>query len=96
VLLVALHNDKSANVRMKVLEGLQPYVSQDEHVRDAISQVLLTDASAAVRTKAINMLQPVRSDSSVRQALRTVSTTDVNPYLRTVSTQALVNSSFMQ
>jgi hypothetical protein len=95
-LLVALRNDKSSNVRMKVLEGLQPYVSQDEHVRDAISQVLLTDSSTAVRTKAISMLQPVRSDSSVRQALRTVSTTDVNPYLRTVSTQALVNSSFMQ
>ena len=95
-LLASLKKDKNPSVRMKALEGLQPYVSQDLRVRDAISQALLTDASAAVRTKAIVMLQPVQSDASVRQALRTVSTMDVNPYLRTVSTQALAGSSSIQ
>ncbi|ADW67432.1 HEAT repeat domain-containing protein [Granulicella tundricola] len=95
-LLTALRTDKSPVVRMKVLEGLQPYVSQDERVRDAVSQALLTDASLAVRTKAVAVLQPVQSDSSVRQALRTVSTTDVNPYLRTVSMQALGDSASLQ
>lgn len=96
VLLASLRTDKSAGVRLKALEGLQPYVSQDERVRDAVAQALLTDASEQVRTQAIAMLQPVQSDSSVRQVLQTVSTRDDNPYIRTVSTQALEGSSSIQ
>jgi len=95
-LLTSLRTDKNPGVRLKVLEGLQPYVSQDEHVRDAVAQALLNDASPMVRTKAIAMLEPVQSDTSVRQVLRTVSTTDNNPYIRTVSTQALEGSSSIQ
>ena len=95
-LLVSLRSDRSPGVRLKALDGLQPYVAQDERVRDAVAQTLLTDASAAVRTRAIAMLEPVQSDSSVRQVLRTVSTTDENPYIRTVSTQALAGSSSIQ
>ena len=95
-LLVSLRSDKSPSVRLKVLEGLQPYVSQDERVRDAVAQALLTDSSSAVRSKAISMLEPVQSDSSVRQVLRTVSTTDDNPYIRTVSTEALRGSASIQ
>ena len=95
-LLASLRSDKNPGVRMKALDGLQPYVAQDERVRDAVAQALLSDGSSAVRTKAIAMLEPVQSDSSVRQALRTVSTTDDNPYIRTVSTQALVGSSSIQ
>jgi len=49
-----------------------------------------------VRAKAIAMLEPVQSDTSVRQVLRTVSTTDANPYIRTVSFQALQGSSSIQ
>lgn len=95
-LLISLRTDRSPGVRLKALEGLQPYVSQDERVRDAVAQALLTDASATVRTKAISILEPVQSDSSVRQVLRTVSTMDENPYIRTVSTQALQGSSSIQ
>ena len=95
-LLVSLRSDKNPSVRLKVLEGLQPYVSQDERVRDAVAQALLTDSSSAVRSKAISMLEPVQSDSSVRQVLRTVSTNDDNPYIRTVSTQALRGSASIQ
>lgn len=95
-LLVSLHTDKSPAVRLKVLEGLKPYVSQDERVRDAVLQALLTDSSAAVRTQAITMLGPVQGDSSVRQVLRTVSTTDENPYIRTVSYRALQDSASIQ
>ncbi len=95
-LLVSLRSDKSPAVRLKVLEGLQPYVSQDERVRDAVAQALLSDASATIRTRAIAMLEPVQSDTSVRQVLRTVSTNDENPYIRTVSTQALQGSSSIQ
>jgi hypothetical protein len=95
-LLVALRTDKSPAVRLKVLEGLQPYVSQDQHVRDGVAQALLTDPSAAVRTRAIALLEPVQSDTSVRQVLTKVSTTDDNPYIRTVSYQALQGSSSIQ
>ena len=95
-LLAILRTDRSPGIRLKALEGLQRYVSEDERVRDAVAQALLTDTSAAVRTKAISMLEPVQSDSSVRQVLRTVSTMDENPYIRTVSTQALQGSSSIQ
>lgn len=95
-LLTSLRMDKNAGVRLRALEGLQPYVSQDERVRDAVAQALLADANAQVRTRAISILEPVQSDTSVRQVLRTVSTRDVNPYIRTVSTQALEGSSSIQ
>ncbi len=95
-LLTSLKTDKNPSVRMAALEGLQPYVSQDLTVRDAVAQALLKDASAAVRTKAITTLEPVQSDASVRQVLRSVAASDENPYLRTVSTQALQSSSAIQ
>jgi hypothetical protein len=95
-LLTSLRTDRNPGVRLKALDGLQPYVAQDEHVRDAIAQALLMDANSVVRTRAIAILQPVQSDTSVRQVLRTVSTTDDNPYIRTVSTQALEGTSSIQ
>jgi hypothetical protein len=95
-LLVTLRFDKNPAVRLKALEGLKPYVSQDERVRDAVAEALMHDTSAPVRTKAIDMLQPVQSDSSVRQVFRTVSTTDENPYIRTVSTHALEGTASIQ
>lgn len=95
-LLVSLRYDKSPAVRLQALEGLQPYVAQDQRVRDAILESLMHDANANVRTRAISLLEPVQSDSSVRQVMRTVSTTDANPYIRTVSTQALAGTAAIQ
>jgi hypothetical protein len=95
-LLVSLRYDKSPAVRLKALAGLEPYVSQDQHVRDAVLESLMTDASATVRSAAIGLLQPVQSDSSVRQVLRTVSTQDENPYIRTASYQALQGAGDIQ
>jgi hypothetical protein len=95
-LLTSLRTDKNPGVRLKALEGLQPYIAQDDKVRDAVLQSLLSDANASVRTRAISMLEPVDSDTSVRQALRTVSTRDDNPYIRTVSTQVLAGASTLQ
>ena len=66
-------------MRLKALEGLQPYVGEDQHVRDAVLEVLMHDANAEVRTRAISLLTPVQADTSVRQVLRTVSTRDDNP-----------------
>jgi hypothetical protein len=95
-LLVSLRYDKSAAVRLNALEGLQPYVAQDQRVRDAVLEALMHDSSPDVRTRAISLLQPVESDSSVRKVMRTVSTTDVNPYIRTVSTHALAGTADIQ
>jgi hypothetical protein len=95
-LLASLRSDKSATVRLAALEGLQPYVAQDQRVRDAMLDALTRDPNERVRTRAISLLQPVQSDSSVRHVMRTVSTTDANPYIRTVSNQLLQGSADIQ
>ena len=95
-LVSSLRTDKNAAVRLKALNGLQPYVAQDEHVRDAVLDALLYDKSADVRSQAISMLTPVQADSSVRQVLRTVSSQDVNPAIRTASFQVLQGSADIQ
>jgi hypothetical protein len=95
-LMVSLRYDKNPGVRMKALEGLQPYVAEDQRVRDAVLEALMHDSSSEVRTRAISLLAPVQSDSSVRQVMRTVSTTDENPYIRTVSTHALAGTADIQ
>jgi hypothetical protein len=95
-LLVSLRYDKNAGVRMKALEGLQHYVGQDQRVRDGVLEALMHDSDAKIRTKAIGMLEPVQADSSVREVLRTVSTQDENPYIRTASYQALQDAADIQ
>ena len=95
-LLVSLRYDKSPQVRLKALEGLQTFVSSDQRVRDVVLESLMRDPSANVRTRAIGMLEPVHADSSVRQVLHTVSTQDENPYIRTASMQALEGADGIQ
>ena len=95
-LLVSLRYDKNPAVRLSALEGLQPYVAQDQRVRDGVLDALAHDSSERVRARAISLLQPVGSDSSVRQVMRTVSTTDANPYIRTVSNQVLQGTADIQ
>ncbi|HEU5342424.1 HEAT repeat domain-containing protein [Edaphobacter sp.] len=95
-LLVSMLYDNDATVRLRALEGLQTYVAKDLRVRDAIAEALSRDPSAAVRKAAIATLGPVRADSAVRQVLRTVSTTDENPYIRTASYNALQDSGDFQ
>jgi len=88
-LMVALRYDRSARVREKALEGLQSYVSEDMRVRDAVLEALLNDSDPRIRAAAINILGPVEADTSVRQVLYTVSTSDQSPQIRTVSRQVL-------
>jgi hypothetical protein len=95
-LLVSLRYDKNPTVRLAALEGLQPYVAEDQKVRDAVLDALAHDPDEHVRTRAVSLLQPVGSDSSVRQVMRTVSTTDENPYIRTVSNQVLQGTADIQ
>ena len=89
VLMIALHYDTSAEVREKALEGLEPYVAQDVRVRDAVLEALMTDSDPKIRTDSINLLEPVEADTSVRQVLYSVSTSDNNPQIRDVSRQIL-------
>lgn len=91
-----LRFDRSAKMRLSALEGLEPYVAEDTHVRDAVLESLMHDKSEGVRTKAIMMLLPVGADSSVRQALRTVSAEDANPAVRNASFQVLQSASDVQ
>ena len=79
----------SRNLRLKALEGLQPYVAEDVRVRDAILEALLSDSDPDIRTAAINILEPVDADTSVRQVLHTVAHSDRNPQIRLVSRQVL-------
>ena len=95
-LMVSLRYDKDAGVRMKALSGLARYVDKDQRVRDAVLESLMHDANAGVRKQAIALLEPVQTDSSVRQVLRTVSTQDENPYIRTASYQALQGAADIQ
>jgi hypothetical protein len=95
-LMVSLRYDQDAGVRMKALDGLQRYVGQDQHVRDAVLEAVAHDPDAQVRQAAIGVLEPVQSDSSVRQVLRTVATQDANPYIRTASFNALQSSADIQ
>ena len=88
-LMLTVRRDKDPNVRLKALEGLQPYVAQDRNVRNVVLNALLKDSDSNVRIKAVAMLQAVDSDSSVRQALHNVADTDENPHLRTVSREVL-------
>ena len=95
-LMVSLRYDEDAGVRLKALEGLEQYIGQDQHVRDAVLEAVAHDRDAEVRRTAIGLLEPVQSDSSVRQVLRTVATQDANPYIRTASYNALQNAADIQ
>jgi len=88
-LMVAMLWDKSPSVRLKALDGLQPYIGDDLQVRDAVLQALMKDSDAQVRAAAIGLLAPVEADSSVRHVLHTVATQDDNPHIRDVSQQVL-------
>jgi len=65
--MVALRYDKNEGVREKALQGLEPYVAQDVRVRDAVLEALMNDGDPRIRTAAINILEPVEADTSVRQ-----------------------------
>jgi hypothetical protein len=95
-LLVSLRYDQSPAVRLKALDGLQPYITADQRVRDAVLESLMRDQSADVRSRAIDVLEPVQADSSVRQVMHTVSTRDDNPYIRNASTQVLEGTDGLQ
>lgn len=95
-LMVAMLYDKSSAVRLKALDGLEPYVSDDLRVRDAVLEALMNDSDARIRAQAIGLLAPAEADSSVREVLHTVATQDDNPSIRVASQQVLAAAPQMQ
>ncbi len=88
-LIYALRYDKNPGVRLKALDGLKSYVKDDIHVRDAVLEALMHDSNAGVRSEAISLLDPVKADTSVREALHILATQDQNQYIRTQSQKYL-------
>jgi len=90
-LLYALRYDSNPGVRLKALDGLQAYVADDLRVRNAVIEALLTDANQGIRNEAIRLLEPVKGDSSVREALAQLAAKEQNPYLRAEAQRMLAS-----
>jgi HEAT repeats/Putative zinc-finger len=91
-LISALRYDKNPGVRLKALDGLKSYVKDDVHVRDAVLEALLHDNNAGVRSEAISLLDPVKADTSVREALEVLAARDPNQYIKTQSRKYLAST----
>lgn len=90
-LIFALRYDRNPGVRLKALDGLRGYVKDDPKVRDAVVGALLQDVNPGVRTQAISLLESVKNDSSVRQALTALSLQDKDKYIQEESKRVLAN-----
>ena len=64
-------------------------MEQDVRVRDAVLEAVMNDSDPRIRSASIGLLTPVEGDTTVRQVLHSVSTTDENPHIRFVSQQIL-------
>ena len=95
-LLYSVQHDENPAVRLKALEGLRHFRS-DQVTRDALRSVLETDASPAVRTEAIDVLVPTDSAGSVSPELAAtlqsvIESEPSNDYLRARCQQILQTS----
>lgn len=91
-LISALRYDRNPGVRLKALDGLKSYVKDDVHVRDAVLEALLHDTNPGVRSEAISLLDPVKADSSVREALEVLAQHDSNQYIKAQSQKYLAST----
>jgi hypothetical protein len=91
-LVYALRYDRNPGVRLKALDGLKGYVKDDRHVRDAVVDALVHDTNAGVRSEAISLLDPVKADSSVREALQFLAERDQNKFIRSESKRYLAST----
>ncbi len=92
VLMYSLRYDKNPGVRMRALDGLKGYVRNDVQVRDAVVEALMHDTNAGIRQEAIGLLDPVKADSSVHQALQVLSERDGDKFIRAESKRYLAST----
>ena len=78
-------------VRLKALESLAPYVTEDTRVRDAMLQALQNDTNPGVRAEAIHFLGPVRADGSVRRVLRKLASEDRSEFIQQQASRMLAS-----
>jgi hypothetical protein len=90
-LMYSLRYDKNPGVRLKAMDGLRDYVATDTRVRDAVLDALMKDNNPGVRTEAINLLQTVRADSTVRETFSALAKNDKNDYIRTEAQRVLAS-----
>ena len=83
VLMVALRYDRSAAVRQKALNGLQPYVGEDMRVRMPLLETLLNDPDAHVHSTAIVCW--IGGSGNERPVLSIVALSDQNLHIRDAS-----------
>ncbi len=88
-LIASLHYDKNPGVRLRALDGLKSFVKDDTRVRDAIIEALMNDSNAGIRSEAISLLEPVRADMSVREALQQLARHDRDRFIRSQSSRYL-------
>ena len=81
-LMYALQNDTNPGVRLKALDGLSGFVRQDSQVKDEVLRALISDTNSGVRMQALRLVEPMKSDSSVRSVLTRLSQTDQNVSIR--------------
>ncbi|HTC79854.1 MAG TPA: HEAT repeat domain-containing protein [Terriglobales bacterium] len=91
-LITSLRYDKNPGVRLQALDALKGYIRGDVRVRDAALDALLHDDNAGVRSEAIGLLDQVRADSSVREALKALAHGDKDKFIRTQSRRYLENT----
>jgi len=91
-LMYALRYDKNPGVRLRSLDGLKGYVRDDVQVRDAVVEALMHDTNAGIRQEAISLLDPVKADSSVHQALQVLAERDDNKFIRAESKRYLAST----
>jgi hypothetical protein len=89
VLVSSLRFDANPGVRLSALAALKSYVRDDVRVRDAVLEALLHDSNPGVRQAAIGLLDPVKADTAVREALRNLATRDQDQFIRTQSQKYL-------
>jgi len=95
-LIYAVRYDRNPGVRLRALEGLKGFVRDDIHVRDAVLEALLHDTNAGVRQEDISLLDPVKADMSVREALRVLAGHDQNKFIRSESKRVLASTPHLE
>jgi len=91
-LMYSLRYDKNTGVRLRALDGLKGYVRNDVQVRDAVVEALMHDTNAGIRQEAISLLDPVKADSSVHQAVQVLSERDGDKFIRAESKRYLAST----
>jgi len=86
-LILALLEDDNAGVRLKALQSLTPFATEDKDVQAAFLNVLANDEVAGIRRKAIDALKGLANDDSIARNVREATKNDDNAYIKIQAVQ---------